>query len=259
MQRTLLLTAALLAVGMTASPAQQAPNDANPLYRAPSTTMGTIVVPPIAGEPFSATAVIELQQTLSDGSVATFHNVNLIGRDSQGRTHGEMRPRMPEAFHGTPPLSEVHIFDPLTRVRTIYEPATHIARLQLVPEPSKTANFSSTSDPLVKVEDLGSTTIDNIDVKGTRRTVTIPGQVNGTGAPLTVVDEFWYSEDLHLNLLLRHSDPRIGVQTVALSDLKREEPAQEFFEVPPGYKIVDMTPPADAPAARGAARSGPQQ
>jgi len=126
-----------------------------------------------------------------------------------------------------------------------------------VPEPSKTANFSSTSDPLVKVEDLGSTTIDNIDVKGTRRTVTIPGQVNGTGAPLTVVDEFWYSEDLHLNLLLRHSDPRIGVQTVALSDLKREEPAQEFFEVPPGYKIVDMTPPADAPAARGAARSGP--
>ena len=67
MQRTLLLTAALLAVGMTASPAQQATNDANPLYRAPSTTMGTIVVPPIAGEPFSATAVIELQQTLSDG------------------------------------------------------------------------------------------------------------------------------------------------------------------------------------------------
>jgi len=59
MQRTLLLTAALLAVGMTASPAQQATNDANPLYRASVYNHGTIVVPPIAGEPFSATAVID--------------------------------------------------------------------------------------------------------------------------------------------------------------------------------------------------------
>jgi hypothetical protein len=49
--------------------------------------------------------------------------------------------------------------------------------------------------------------------------------------------------------VLHHSDPRTGNQTVTLTDLKREEPAPEFFEVPDGYKIVDMTPPEGAPAA----------
>lgn len=112
------------------------------------------------------------------------------------------------------------------------------------PESRPPVNRSDASNPQVKVEDLGSDTIENIDVKGTRRTVTIPAQANGTGAPLTVVDEYWYSEDLHVNLLLRHSDPRTGEQTVTLSQIVREEPAQEFFEVPQDYKIVDMTPPA---------------
>jgi hypothetical protein len=41
------------------------------------------------------------------------------------------------------------------------------------------------------------------------------------------------------------------VQTISLSNIQREEPAQEFFEVPQGYKIVDMTPPADVLAANG--------
>ena len=75
---------------------------------------------------------------------------------------------------------------------------------------------------------------------------------------MTVVDEYWYSEDLHVNLLVRHSDPRTGVQTVALSDIKREEPPPAFFEVPEGYKTVDMTPPPGAPVALGVAgMSGP--
>jgi hypothetical protein len=99
------------------------------------------------------------------------------------------------------------------------------------------------------VEDLGSNIIEGFDAKGTRRTLTIPA--NGTGATITVVDEYWYSEDLHLNLLLLHNDPRTGVQTISLSNIQREEPAQEFFEVPQGYKIVDMTPPADVLAANG--------
>jgi hypothetical protein len=58
-----------------------------------------------------------------------------------------------------------------------------------------------------------------------------------------VVDEYWYSPDLHVNLLLRHNDPRTGMQTVTLTDIKREEPAPEFFQIPDGYKNVDMTPP----------------
>ena len=92
--------------------------------------------------------------------------------------------------------------------------------------------------------------------KGIRRSLTIPAQASGTGAPVTVVDEYWYSEDLHMNLLVRHTDPRTGVQTVALSNINREEPPPAFFEVPEGYKTVDMTPPAGAPAAFGGAAAG---
>ena len=60
--------------------------------------------------------------------------------------------------------------------------------------------------------------------------------------PIEVVDEEWYSEDLHINLLVRHFDPRVGVQTVGVSGLKREEPPASMFQVPLGYKIVDETP-----------------
>jgi hypothetical protein len=237
---------------MAAAPAQQATNDANPLYRPLSIRMSTIFVPPIPGEPFSATALVENKQTMPDGTVAATRNVNLIGRDSRGRTHGEMRSRVPETSQRMPPLLEVHLFDPQTRQQTVYELATHIAKVDLRPEPREPANPASTSapNPLVKVEDLGTDVIQNIYVKGTRRTLTIPAQANGTGADLTVVDEYWYSEELHVNLVLHHSDPRTGEQTVTLTDIRRGEPPQEFFEVPQDYKIVDMTPPPGAPVTR---------
>jgi hypothetical protein len=63
-----------------------------------------------------------------------------------------------------------------------------------------------------------------------------------------VVDEFWYSQELHLNLLVHHTDPRSGEQTVGISGIKREEPPAAMFELPLGYKIVDVTPPL-APAS----------
>lgn len=246
MKSTLLVTAAFLIAGMAALPAQQANDGQPPLIRNTYTHLGLVFVTPVAGAPFSATAVIENQRTLPDGSVETLHTINLTGRDSQGRTHGENRRMMMESFHGTPPLVDVHIFDPQTRLSTIYELSTHIARQQLVPEANK---VSGAANPWVKYEDLGTDTIENFDVKGTRRTLTIPPQANATGAELTVVDEYWYSETLQANLLTRHSDPRTGVQTIKLTDIQPEEPPQSFFEVPQDYKVVDMTPPPRAQVA----------
>jgi hypothetical protein len=154
-----------------------------------------------------------------------------------------------------PPLVEVHIYDPQTRVQTIWYTATHIASRQVRPEPISTG-FPNRPDPQVTVEDLGPGTLNGIDVKETRRMVTVPAQLNGTGAPITVVDEYWYSEDLHVNILLRHNDPRTGLQTVALSNIKREEPPLSFFEVPADYKAVDLTPPPGAPMAPGRVEAG---
>ena len=250
MQRTLLLAATLLTVGCMPLQAQDAGSDQPPLYHGTYTHVDGVTVTPVDGAPFSAIVVIKNERPMPDGSVDTKRTINLIGRDSRGRIHNERRRLMPELFRGDPQLIEVHIFDPQTRLNTFYDPASHIARQRLLPEPIKTASqfVPYQSNPQVKVEELGTTTLNGLYAKGTRRTFTVPAKFSGTGAPVEVVDEYWYSEDLHINLLVRRTDPRTGVQTVGISSIKREEPAPAFFEVPEGYKTVDMTPPPGAPA-----------
>ncbi len=240
---------------MAALPAQQTSVNP-PLYNGVQTHVDGLFVTPVAGAPFSATVLIRSEQTMPDGTTVTKTTINLIGRDSRGRIRNERRNLVPESFHGTPRLLEVHIFDPQTRMNTFYDPMTRIARQRVLPEPPKAPNLRSVSNPMMKVEDLESTNLDGYAATGLRRSTTIPAQVSGTGAPVTVVDEYWYSEDLHMNLLVVHTDPRSGVQTVALTGIKREEPPQSLFEVPEGYKIVDVTPPPGAPAAFGGAVAG---
>ncbi len=252
MKRTLLLSAALLTPIALMVPAQQISNDANPLYRPTTIRMSTISVPPIPGLPFSATAMIENKQAMPDGSVAVSRNINLVGRDSRGRTHGEMRRRVPASSSDEPALIEVHLFDPQTDTKIVYYPATRIATRQHQSQPRENMNFAGPAVTGATVEDLGPTTLEDIDVRCTRRTVVIPAQVNSTGAPITVVDKYCYSPDLHVDVLLMHNDPRTGEQTVVFSNIKRGEPDAAFFEIPEGYKIVDMTPPTNPVPSLGA-------
>jgi hypothetical protein len=200
----------------------------------------------IPGVPFSATAVLEYQRDWPDGSTSIRRTINLIARDSQGRTHNETRRLMPEYFHGSPELISVHLFDPITRIRTIYNPTLHTAHQQFVPETPKIPAIPS---PLIHEQDLGTTALNGLPAKGTRRTFTVSASASGTGSPVEIEDEYWYSEDLQMNLLVRHSDPRTGVQTIGISNLKREEPPATMFQVPQGYRIFDVGPPAPASPA----------
>ena len=248
MPRKILQFAALLATSLLALHAQQPSNGTPPEGRA--SAVSGITIPSIAGAPFSATVVIEFQRDWPDGSTQVRRTITLIARDSKSSTHNETRRLMPESFHGSPQLMSVRLFDPESRIRTICDPSTHIARRQVVPSQPTPAGFPN---PFVRVEDLGVTTFDGLPAKGTRRTFTVSASAGETGEPIEVEDEDWYSEDLHLNLLVRHSDPRIGVQTVAVSGLKREEPPASMFEIPQGYKILDVIPaPAPAPATQPA-------
>jgi len=195
-------------------------------------------IPDVSGKPFSATVVLEYERYWDDGSSQVRRTINLIARDSEGRTHNEVRRLMPEYFHGSPQLMSVRLFDPLTRLRTDLDPALHVARRQVVPKKPREA---VAPNPALRIEDLGTTTMNGLEAKGTRRTTTIPAKASGTGAPVEIADEFWYSEELHLNLLVRHTDPRVGVETVGVSNLKREEPPASMFQVPAGYQILDVT------------------
>jgi hypothetical protein len=60
-----------------------------------------------------------------------------------------------------------------------------------------------------------------------------------------VTDEYWYSDDVHLNMLVKHTDPRSGEQTMTVTQLKRGEPDPQLFVVPSDYKVVDETPPRE--------------
>ena len=244
MARSNLFIAALFAVALLTLPARQTAQSIPLQERAAN--VNAITVPDIPGAPFSATAVIEVQQYLPDGSTQIRRTINLIARDSQGRTHNETRRLMPQYFHGSPPLLSVRLFDPLTQMRTVCDPALHVARQEIAATKPLANSFPN---PFKHIEDLGTTTLNGLQAKGTRRSYTIAAKASGTGSPVEIEVEEWYTEDLHLNLLTRHTDPRIGILTVAVSALKRDEPPGSMFQVPAGYQIIDITPtPVPAPA-----------
>lgn len=228
----------LLAVA-AAMPAQQV-REQPPQYAGPFTMVPGVFVTPIAGVPFSATVMIESKQPLGDGSVETRVTQTNIARDSRGRIRNERHMLVPAGTQGMPPLISVHVFDPATRISYIFNPATMIAREQTVPPPAQTQVVAGGN-----TEDLGYTTLNGFRAKGTRATREVPAPVSGTGIAVTVTDEFWYSEDLHMNLMEEHIDARGGKQTVAILSIQRPS----LFEVPSGYRIVDMTPPQNAPIA----------
>jgi hypothetical protein len=253
MQRATLLFAALFAASLLILPAQKPSSQAATPQERPTAVIG-ITIPAVAGAPFSATVVIESQRDWFDDTVQVRRTINLIARDSNGRTHNESRRLMPEYFHGTPQLISIRLFDPSTGIKTTCDPALHIARQQLIP---KDANAVSAPNAPVRVEDLGVNTLNGLQTKGTRHMYTISAKASGTGKPVEVVDEEWYSEDLHMNLLVRHSDPRAGSQTIGVSGLKREEPPASMFDVPAGYQVLGITSPdpANEPAPQPAGQN----
>jgi hypothetical protein len=236
MKRSSVLAATLFA-SATWLAAQAGIHETPPLYRGPKTDVSGVFVTPVAGIPFTATVMIDSEQKLANGATEVKRAEAFIARDSSGRIRNERRMLVTESFHGTPPLLSVHIFDPVTRLNSFYTPGSGIVRQAILPS-------VSASDPTHPGgEDLGYTTLNGMQAKGTRLTRIIPAQFSGTGQPVQVTDEYWYSEDLHMNILEQHSDPRTGEQTVAILSIQREEPAASLFEMPAGYKIVDMTPP----------------
>jgi hypothetical protein len=60
-----------------------------------------------------------------------------------------------------------------------------------------------------------------------------------------ITDEYWYSDDLRINLIIKHSDPREGTTTMTVSDIARVEPDPSLFEIPDGYEPARAGQEAD--------------
>ena len=101
-------------------------------------------------------------------------------------------------------------------------------------------------------EQLGKQTIEGVEAEGTRSTVTIAAGEIGNERPIEIVNERWYSPELQLVVMTRHSDPRSGETTYKLTNINRAEPAKSLFEVPAGFTVKEMQmgPPMVAPLQR---------
>lgn len=88
-------------------------------------------------------------------------------------------------------------------------------------------------------EQLGKQNIEGVEAEGTRTTVTIPAGEIGNERPIEIVSERWYSPELQLVVMTRHSDPRFGETTYKLTNINRTEPAKSLFEVPSDYTIKE--------------------
>ena len=88
-------------------------------------------------------------------------------------------------------------------------------------------------------EQLGKQNIGGVEAEGTRTTVTIAAGEIGNERPIEIVSERWYSPELQLVVMTRHSDPRTGETTYKLTNINRSEPAKSLFEVPSDYTVKE--------------------
>ena len=87
-----------------------------------------------------------------------------------------------------------------------------------------------------KPEDLGTRTIEGVNAQGERRTHTIESGDIGNDRPIVIMDEHWYSPDLHVEVKSMHSDPRTGEDDTDLINIVRGEPDPSLFQLPAGYQ-----------------------
>lgn len=91
-----------------------------------------------------------------------------------------------------------------------------------------------------KTESLGKKTIEGVECDGTRTTVTIAAGAIGNERAIDIVDERWYSPELQLVVMSRHSDPRFGETSFRLANINRAEPDKALFVPPADYTVEDM-------------------
>ena len=111
-----------------------------------------------------------------------------------------------------------------------------------------------------KKEDLGKQSIEGVEAEGTRTTVTIPAGEIGNERAIEIVSERWYSPELQLVVMTRHSDPRTGESTYKLTNVNRTEPAKSLFEVPSDYTVKEgpQSGPKFAPMPRVKKSTNPE-
>jgi hypothetical protein len=88
-------------------------------------------------------------------------------------------------------------------------------------------------------ESLGQQVVEGIIAEGKRTTTVITAGTIGNQQPIKIVSEQWFSPDLQVLVMTRHSDPRSGETIYRLVNLVRAEQDRSLFDVPPDYTVLE--------------------
>jgi len=286
----------------------------------------------VKGAPYSAEAVTETIQTLSDGNRIVNKVSSMNYRDSEGRTRREQTLKGLGVLGSTggEPLQTIFISDPVAGTSFALDSRTHVAHKSApfkiewsgkpgtavagAPPTVEGQRFefkvagppgASAGSPVIMTapmpgppgvgpdlvgapgqftvatagtggmsyvfrrnandenrevkEDLGEQLIEGLKATGTRTTVTIPVGEIGNERPIDIVNERWYSAELQMVVMTRHSDPRTGETTYKLTNINRTEPAKSLFEVPSDYTIKEGMPGVPGAAGVKIRRQNPEE
>lgn len=200
----------------------------------------------VTGSPYSAQAVTQFTQSLSNGDHVQRTMTATIARDSQGRTRVDRSISSVGAMAATPGGSAraVVIRDPVAEMSYALDPVNKIARSMPMHAPgARNAFQSGSARPNARVrraaseQDLGTQTIQGVTAQGKRTTRVIAAGTEGNEKDIDIVTETWYSPDLQVIVMSKTSDPRFGDTVYQLSSVSRTEPDPALFVVPSDYKV----------------------
>ncbi len=213
----------------------------------------------IPGAPYSAQAVTQRVQILSDGNRITQTTTNNVARDSKGRVRREES--IPGMGNGNPELPHlVLIDDPVAGEHVTLNSNSKTATKLSMQHLKKMAEADALKTRVViggqaitigsfqtkldnseaTTTDLGTQPIEGVMAKGTRIMHTIPAGAIGNDLPIVITTETWVSQDLKVIVMSKSTDPRMGETTYKLTNLSRAEPDPTLFQIPGDYSVKDQ-------------------
>ena len=204
----------------------------------------------VTGIPLSADLVVTRDTTLADGNHIHNQTQTKVYRDAEGRVRREIGFELTTPATGSAKRSMILISDPVAGKRYVLNPQNKTAHVMPLhppkngqapppPPPDGEAGpmWVQRDDSNVVKEQLGTKTINGLQVEGKRVTRTIPAGKIGNENPIQVVTERWYSTDLQLPVTTTHFDPMMGTVTTNLTNINRAAPDASLFQVPSDYTI----------------------
>jgi hypothetical protein len=211
-------------------------------------SFASIFVPPVAGAPFTATVTTEWKRTLDDGSTVTIGNRRTIARDGTGRVFQERRYVLPAGDPRENQINRLEFADPRAHTITSCWPTARICQVNYYfaptgeTPPSSTGPLNGGKGFLTRL-DLGSDLVSGVETIGTRETTTLEAGTIGNDRAISIVKEFWYSQQLRINVIEKRRDPSYGTQVFTVSPINLGEPDATLFDIPADFRIDDKRTP----------------